>query len=131
MPAIRELATDARQADKVLTVQCDADLGSQRLGRDVELALFRIGQEAIRNAIRHSQCTRIQFKLAHRRGRLTMTVADNGAGFDMQKVIGHGIGLNAMQELARSIGAEFLMHSRRQGTAVEIVLSPNSVGSNP
>src|SRR2546421_4532435 len=58
----------------------DAELG--RISHDIEIACFRIIQEALTNTARHSQATRASVIIERTNGHLHLTVADNGIGFE-------------------------------------------------
>ena len=70
----------------------------------VEEALFRIAQEALTNSARHSQATQVELTLTSEQGRCTLTVDDNGQGYDSATVQGKGIGLRSMQERIQAVG---------------------------
>ena len=75
-----------RMSDNVsLTVHflCDAD-NIPRLPPRVELALYRIMQELVNNAIKHANCDEIEIDLHLDKGKLELQVTDNGKGFDAQ-----------------------------------------------
>ncbi len=84
-----------------------------RLAPDIEMALFRIAQEALVNAAKHSGARRIEVSLSAEAGKVTLIVADNGRGFD---TTGLGTkraswGLSIMRERAETIGAELRVES--------------------
>lgn len=86
----------------------------------VEDALFRIAQEALSNAVRHGQPSRIAVEIAHQDAVLVMTVRDNGAGFDAATAVPH-VGLLSMRERAADIGAVLHVSSHPgSGTQVEV-----------
>jgi len=83
--------------------------------------LFRIAQEALTNAERHAGARIIDMSLVRRGRCLTLTIQDDGAGFDADKVAGHpqrGIGLRNMMERMEAIGGRFAIASSPQGTRV-------------
>lgn len=85
----------------------------------VEEALFRIAQEALANVVRHSRATRVELTLASEQDRCTLTVEDNGQGFDPATVPGKGVGLHSMQERIRAVGGTLVVASAPgQGTHV-------------
>ena len=87
---------------------------------DLTLCLFRIAQEAVRNAVAHSRAREVSVQLAGTEGGLTLTVADDGVGFDVDAAA-PGIGLVSMAERAEQAGAVFRIRSKRgSGTQVEI-----------
>ncbi|HZO99165.1 MAG TPA: PAS domain S-box protein [Terriglobia bacterium] len=94
------------------------------LAAEIESNLLRIGQEAITNALRHSQATRISAKLAFEEQQVQLTVEDNGSGFVPEtKSPGEGFGLFGMQERAKRIGGVLTISSEPgRGTKVAVVL---------
>ncbi|MEM8712152.1 MAG: ATP-binding protein, partial [Planctomycetota bacterium] len=97
------------------------------LSGDLKLALFRIAQEALTNAIRHAQPTSIEVKLDSDERRIRMTITDDGIGFDTRGVRGPGIGLSSMDERIRLVDGRLSVTSRpSRGTEVEALVSvPN------
>jgi two-component system NarL family sensor kinase len=88
----------------------------------VNTVLFRIAQEALTNIERHAGAHRIDMKL-EREGRVvTLTVSDDGGGFDSERVASHpkrGIGLRNMMERMDAIGGHLHIASGTQGTCVQ------------
>ena len=83
--------------------------------------LFRIAQEALTNAERHAGARQIDMRLVRRGRCLTLTIADDGAGFDAQGIASHpqrGIGLRNMMERMEAIGGRLAIDSSPQGTRV-------------
>jgi signal transduction histidine kinase len=69
------------------------------LSRDVSLAIFRVGQEALHNAIRYSGESHIVVRLQGSLGKIELEVCDRGIGFDVSKLKNHnGLGLLSMSE---------------------------------
>jgi len=100
-----------------------------RMAPEVELALFRIVQEAVANASRHSGAKAVRVELESEPGRLRLVVQDDGRGFrtDVERRAGtRSIGLMLMQERADAIGANLIIESAPgTGTrvAVEMVVT--------
>ncbi len=87
------------------------------------LALYRIVQEAIHNAITHGEARRIEINLAIDNGRLCLRIQDDGIGFQVASLKQAGMGLRVMHYRARSIGATFNIRSQpEQGTQIECLL---------
>jgi signal transduction histidine kinase len=84
--------------------------------------LFRIGQEALANAVRHSGATCIRISTVYKSATLRLVIEDDGCGFDTE--VAHlGFGLVGMRERARSIDAQLAVNSRRGlGTQVEVAV---------
>lgn len=92
----------------------------ERFGKEVELALYRIAQEIISNAIKHSGATAIQVTLNKDEDVLEMNVSDNGKGFDM-KDVKHGFGLKNLQSRVQVINGKIDFYTRPQhGTLITI-----------
>jgi PAS domain S-box-containing protein len=83
------------------------------------LALYRIAQEAIHNAITHGAARQIDIELAVDAGHLCLRIRDDGIGFQTQTGNQTGIGLRVMGYRARSIGAKLKINSQpNQGTEI-------------
>jgi signal transduction histidine kinase len=67
------------------------------------LCLFRVVQEALRNAVKYSSGSEVSVNLSGGDG-LTLTVVDNGVGFDLETVWGKGVGLFSMVERLEAVG---------------------------
>jgi PAS domain S-box-containing protein len=77
-----------------------------RLERDAEMALFRVGQEALTNVLKYAEARAVQVTLAAESDRVTLTIADDGCGFDVQAAMSHrtrGLGLLIMSERLRAV----------------------------
>lgn len=87
--------------------------------------VFRIAQEAVNNAIRHSGAKLLSLRIETTAdGSFTLTVLDNGIGFDPVNLSDRGIGLRTMEYRARAIGANFRIQKRKKGgTQVECIFS--------
>lgn len=97
-----------------------------RLDPKIELNLFRITQEAINNIVRHAQCTEVFIQVTRHDDLLTLTIEDNGRGFEAESLTpsDYGYGLFAMKSRAAAIGAHFEISSHPgQGTFVIVELS--------
>jgi signal transduction histidine kinase len=103
-----------------ITMEGDLDLETDER-RDREL--FRIAQEAIQNALRHAQASRIVVRLRGEDRRVVLEVEDDGVGFDPgePELRSRRLGLTSMEERAQRLGAELQIDSRRgRGTTVRL-----------
>jgi two-component system NarL family sensor kinase len=94
---------------------------AEHLPQAVGTVLFRIAQEALTNIERHAGAHRIDLSLHTVRGRVLLTIADDGAGFDAEGVATHpqrGIGLRNMMERLDAIGGHLDIASSAAGTTV-------------
>jgi two-component system NarL family sensor kinase len=88
----------------------------------INTVLFRIAQEALTNSERHAGARRIDLTLARSEGRVLLTIADDGRGFDPEGVASHpqrGIGLRNMSERMEAIGGRLRIDSAGAGTSVQ------------
>jgi hypothetical protein len=82
--------------------------------------LFRIGQEAVANAVRHAQPTMLTIRLKSSTNQACLQIEDNGKGFAQENGL-LGFGIRGMRRRAQSISAAFQIRSRpREGTQVQI-----------
>lgn len=102
-----------------LTVDLHCDL-SGRLPPPVETTLYRIVQEAMTNAARHSGGKTISVLLTQRNGRVQAIVEDDGCGFDPQAArrSGNSVGLHSMAERAELLGGRLDIESSADGATV-------------
>jgi signal transduction histidine kinase len=95
------------------------DVTFVRLPPLLEGALFRIVQESLTNACRHSRATRVDVELIQQDERVLLTIRDNGIGFDRAKVPDDRFGLRGLVERARLFGGRSQIHST-PGTGTEV-----------
>ena len=84
-PAVRSLATRLQGATGICIRVLDGGL-SQRPGEQVELAAFRIAQEALSNAVKYAQPTLVKVSIRQIDDMFVMSVADNGIGFEPELI---------------------------------------------
>jgi signal transduction histidine kinase len=103
-----------------------------RLPPATEIALFRVAQEALTNIVKHAQASRVTISLHADPGLVTLTVADDGAGFDGQApAMAGGMGMASMRERAEAVGARPRIESTPgRGTRV-IVEVPQVAAPQP
>ena len=106
-----------------------------RFNQTVEIVLYRISQEAVNNAVKHSSGERIVVELAEIEGQLVLTIKDNGSGFDVDSVMNsaelRGMGLLGMRERAALIDAALTITSEPDdGTLVTVTLASLDRGEN-
>lgn len=94
-----------------------------RLPTPVEHGLYRIAQEALNNALKHSRATAVTLTILLGRSTLSLEVKDNGRGFDahsaQQSAV--GFGLSNMKERAESLGGHLMVQSSPEdGTIVRV-----------
>jgi signal transduction histidine kinase/PAS domain-containing protein len=85
--------------------------GDCRLPPDVQVALYRIAQEALNNIAKHAQATTASLHLAYAPHKVILTVQDDGIGFDPNDSRASHLGLGIMAERAETIGASLTITS--------------------
>lgn len=126
----------AQQIARSHRVGCNFSCNEQQLNLDkqINLALFRIAQEATNNALRHGHARQINITLHAIDSQLTMTIRDDGKGFKPAGEKHHGRGLGIMGYRANNLGGKLLIRSTPGvGTEIECVfqiLPDNSSNSS-
>ena len=106
-----------------LPIVVESDL-VDRLPLVAEEVLYRIAQEALHNVVKHAAARQVRLELRRRGDGVSLTVTDDGKGFDPAGVPDGHLGLAGMRARADRIGADFSCISRAgHGTTVEVVLS--------
>ncbi len=92
------------------------------LSPDVEIELFRIVQELVTNAIKHSLATEIFVQMISDQEELTLMVEDHGVGFDMNSIGEKGLGLKNLQARVNQIGGEY-HYETAPGKGVNVIIT--------
>jgi signal transduction histidine kinase len=109
-------------------IKCQCDLPA-----DLHVALYRIAQESLNNIVKHARASEVSIELDCSKcetgddaplvaRKISLSVADNGRGFNVQDHIEEGMGLSIMQERAESVGAALHISSQPgEGTRTAVV----------
>jgi two-component system sensor histidine kinase UhpB len=122
LPALEALVEDVREQGLSAEMLVHGD--PRRLHPEVEMAAFRLVQEALSNALRHSRAQRVSLLVHLEEHELTLTIEDDGQGFvppeNPQALTGAGhLGLVGMRERVLLLGGRLQVHSRPgQGTRI-------------
>jgi signal transduction histidine kinase len=120
--------------DHALRVAQRSDLEARVLGEEpkprfaitIAIALFRIVQEALNNTVKHARAATAVIRLHATSEMTTLTVTDDGDGFDatLKPLVGiYGMGMTTMRERAEAIGARLSIHSEiGHGTCIVVEL---------
>lgn len=115
------IARHGEQSGIPMDVQME--LRSSRLPPTLEMAVFRIVQEALTNARRHSQASRIQLRLRQDQQGLSIELSDDGVGFDPANIPTDRHGVRGIHERARWAGGEARLQSAAgKGTSLTVQL---------
>lgn len=124
----------ARQPDRGPAISLDVDLPPPSLPDHVQLCIYRIVQEALRNVAVHAQARHAMVRVVKRRRQVSIEISDDGRGFMPERAQGHaGLGLVSMQERVRMEGGHFEIASEiDRGTRICIRLQlPSTNPANP
>ncbi|MFD0697048.1 GAF domain-containing sensor histidine kinase [Paenibacillus sp. GCM10027628] len=122
------LAQYGRQIGLTITTQVE---GVRELPRMVEEALWRIGQEALNNVIKHARSKNAFISLCSTPDHVYFEIKDDGVGFTKDRRIRHvKFGMHTMRERAEALGGSFVVQSHKgKGTLIQIAL-PLSIMKN-
>lgn len=123
---LRQL-TEAMIARARLPVTLTIDGEPPTLPPDVQLALYRIAQEALNNVTKHAQASAVSVDLKIDDDLLTLRIEDNGRGFDPSTIPPDHMGVSIMRERAETIGAVLEIDSQPgKGTRLQVQWTANS-----
>jgi signal transduction histidine kinase len=119
--ALASLQREFGNANVVVTL--DHQNVPSELPQDLTLCVFRIVQEALRNAVTHGAARAVSVTLAGGEVGLTLLITDDGVGFDVNSLSGSGLGLTSMRERLEPLGGTLKIHSRPGGgTRLEVTV---------
>ena len=102
-------------------------LGQGVLPADVQVAIYRVCQEALNNVAKHAAASRVEIDLKHEDHAIELSIRDNGQGFDPEQTLSGHYGLRMMHERAERVGARLSITSQPgQGTELTILWVPPS-----
>jgi len=116
--ALKDLCAQVESAHPI-SVKLKTEERPQSLPDEIALCFYRIAQEAINNAAKHSGAARVDVALSFGNDKLQMRISDSGKGFDLGK-LSVGLGLESMRERMRLINGEFLVSSK-PGCGTELI----------
>ncbi|MGH2986824.1 MAG: sensor histidine kinase, partial [Solirubrobacterales bacterium] len=107
-----------RQSGIRTSFEAEGDIAS--VPRDVQIVAYRVAQEALSNAARHSGAGELRVRLEHADGSVELSVADDGRGFTFDQA-SRGLGLAGMRERALLVNGDLRVESRPEvGTRVRL-----------
>ena len=113
-----------------MQIDCRRDVRSS-VPPEIGLSLFRVLQEALHNAAKHSGVKRIEVELREQSGVIYLMVRDSGKGFDMEAARqGRGLGLTSMRERVRLVNGTIAIDSKPMGGTTVHVRVPLESGHN-
>jgi PAS domain S-box-containing protein len=126
--ALRSLATGFSRRTGI-HVAFEKEGRGADLPKPVDLAMFRIAQEALNNVAKHANAQRVEIAIRRKNGHAVLSVSDDGVGFDPQRIDGPradvGWGLLIMRERAEAVGAHFSLKAG-PNSGVQVVVEYNT-----
>lgn len=121
--ALQTLCNEWRATNQI-SLEYAPILTGQHIPAGVEEALYRVTQESLHNIAKHAQATSVQVSLVEGRRQITLSVTDDGRGFDpAQATAANRFGLISMQERARALGGMLAVESdTNKGTTIRLSL---------
>jgi signal transduction histidine kinase len=120
IPALRWQARETSKRTSI-DVSVVTDLASDDLPDEYKTCVYRVVQEALHNCSRHSHATTVRIRVGQDLGRLSLSIQDDGQGFDAQQ--SKGLGLLGMEERVTRLGGRFEVHSKPgNGTVLTVEL---------
>jgi signal transduction histidine kinase len=117
--ALEGLQSELSQPD--VTVTFTHENVPSPLPPDLTLCLFRIAQEALQNALKYSKARNVSVDVRAGFDGITLTIVDDGVGFDVDAMWGSGLGLISVDERVEAIGGTFEIRSGPgAGTRLEV-----------
>ena len=117
--ALTQLQRDLSRSGITITVAAEHVMPA--LPDDIALCLFRVAQEGLHNAIKHSGARNIGVRLSGDNEHVMLTVTDDGCGFDVGAATGKGLGLLSMTERVGAVrGTLHVVSGQDVGTRVEV-----------
>ncbi len=111
-----------REHDLPVIYHAGDDLGDAP--PDIALCLYRVTQEALRNAAKHAKASHVWVTVTRDRSTLVLTIRDDGRGFDLEEAQARGgLGLISLDERVRLAGGKLALDaSSQQGTEIHVVV---------
>jgi len=112
-----------RREQTRMAIQYEQSGSPRKLAPDLQLAIFRVVQECVSNAVKHAEAAHVVVKLAWEPGRLLLTVKDDGKGFTPSSSPAGHYGLRNMQERTGRFGGQLVIDSAPgQGALISLSL---------
>jgi len=119
---LAELLTQLLDAARGRTkAECTLTLeGRDALPTAVQVAVYRVAQEALNNTTKHARARHVEVSVTHTADSLTMSIRDDGRGFQQEQSSSVHFGLGIMRERAEEVGAQVRIESQ-PGRGTQIV----------
>lgn len=119
IPTLKKYLETVEDYHKSVKITFSHLKGEERLPSKYEVALFRLIQESVNNALKHAQATEIQVKIEIHNGHVSVVVKDNGIGFDPEAKKDGSFGLIGMRERISILDGEIVINTApNKGTTI-------------
>lgn len=130
IPTVRSLISTHEKTNPAITISFQIKGYPYRFHQDIEINLYRVVQEALHNIVKYAQATSVSIFLDTTEEVLTLTIIDNGIGFELDQLKNKGLGLKHMSERIEQVDGKLTIQSKIQnGTIIEAKI-PNWKESN-
>ena len=102
--------------------------GQGILPADVQVAIYRVCQEALNNVAKHARASLVEIDLVHKESAIKLRIRDDGQGFDPEQTASGHYGLSMMQERAEGVGARLSITSQ-PGHGTELIIRWTGAGN--
>ena len=120
VPTIRKYLVNVEEYNN-MTISLSEQGGLDRLASKYEVALFRLIQESIQNVIKHASAEKIQVNIRIEKNQVSVSIRDDGIGFDIEKKKENSFGLIGMRERVEMLDGEITINSKfGNGTTVYV-----------
>ena len=120
--AAESLTNHLRKSHKI-DVYFYSNLDGVELPDKVQINLYRILQEALNNATKHANPTKIEVQISYSEGEVLLSIEDNGTGFDTNEISSEGIGIRSMKTRVGAMSANLdIVSNKGRGTIISVVV---------
>jgi PAS domain S-box-containing protein len=125
LATVRWFLRDFQGSYHHMAVEGQLHIREEEVPEPLKVIMFRILQEALNNTAKHSKATAVRVKISRKKDRVTLSIEDNGEGFDLKKQAMvksplSGMGLASMKERAELSGGSFVVVSNEgKGTTIK------------
>jgi signal transduction histidine kinase len=124
--ALRSLCDQLRDDHRAVLFDCDDELPP--IESQLSISLYRIAQEALRNALTHSGAACIEVELKATETNISLSIRDTGCGFDVTSIGSAGLGLSGMAERMRNADGDLTIQSS-PGSGTSVIATAPLVSS--
>jgi signal transduction histidine kinase len=122
--ALRQYFSDTRKHTKI-KIDFRENMDEQTIDEEAAIVLYRVTQEAINNILKHAMAKKVKARLYAKENNLTLTISDDGRGFDVEGRLPEtkGLGIRGMTERVLSLGGTLIIKSAVQkGTEIRATI---------